>query len=150
MAVMTEVLMNFIKKMMILLGISSSVLGTETVESPEPKYRLPFEIVAIDDGPEEIRNAIPILATIIDRKESPDGGEYYLAKLSKPISTKDRIISYVVVGGRIVGQGISPAMKDLGINIAYVTNNELISEVVMDFSKAEFAAIGFATATNNK
>ena len=50
----------------------------------------------------------------------------------------------------MVGQGISPAMENLGINIAYVTNNDLVSEEMMDFSKAEFTAIGFATASNNK
>jgi len=142
--------MKFLKALMITLGITSTISSADSIDSTVPKYRLPFEIVNFDSASEELQNKLPILATIIDRKGSPDGGEYYLAKLLKPIESENRVISYLIVGGRMVGQGISPAMNNLGINIAYVTNNDLVSEETMDFSKAEFIAIGFATASNNK
>ena len=142
--------MKFLQALMITLGIISTVSNANSIDSTEPKYRLQFEIVSFDSASEELQNKLPILATIIDRKGSPDGGEYYLAELLKPIESKGRVISYLIVGGRMVGQGISPAMEHLGINIAYVTNNDLVSEEMMDFSKAEFTAIGFATASNSK
>ncbi len=139
--------MKLLKYILNLFTNSNIVSTKKTIPKKVLKYKLSFEISSIDTGPDEIRQLLPIKATIIDKKESPDGGEYYLAILLKPINFNGKLINYFIVGGRMVGQGISPEMKNLYINIAYVTDNKLVDEKVMDFEKAEFFAIGFATAS---
>ncbi len=141
--------MNILKKAFVALGITASTTASTAEEPQKPKYRLPFKVVSIDDGSQELHTSLPISAVIINKMQSPDGGEYYLASLKEPLLSDKREVSYIIVGARFMDTGISPAMKDLPINIALVTNNDLAEEEVMDFDKAEFAAIGTATAANN-
>ncbi|MBL4832662.1 MAG: hypothetical protein JKY26_01705 [Pseudomonas sp.] len=142
--------MSIIRKVFGSRGNTEEPSARSIKGTTKPQYRLPFRIEFIDDGPEQLQNLLPINAVIIDKMQSPDGGEYYLAELQKPIPSQGRKITYLVVGGRLVGGGISPSMKGLPINIALVTNNELIKDEIMDFDKAEFAAIGSATAAHHK
>jgi hypothetical protein len=44
---------------------------------------------------------------------------------------------------RFVGQQLHSGMRDLAVNLAYVIDNSLARDAVVDFAKIEFAAVGF-------
>lgn len=49
----------------------------------------------------------------------------------------------LLVCARFVGQQLHPGMHDLAVNIAYVIDNSLARDAVVDFAKIEVAAVGF-------
>ncbi len=49
----------------------------------------------------------------------------------------------LLVCARFVGQQLHPGMRDLAVNIAYVIDNSLARDAVVDFAKIEVAAVGF-------
>lgn len=44
----------------------------------------------------------------------------------------------------MVGTQIGPAMRDMGINISYVTDQSTLADATLDFKKSIYVAIGFA------
>lgn len=130
---------------------SSSTTNVEqnVAEPEEKKYRLYFLITDIDTGSVELRESLPIEGMIFDKLDHEDGSEYYLATLKEPFQSEDREITYIIIGARNLGEHIAPKMKDFPINIAYVIDNSIINQKNMDFSKGQFAAIGFATDISN-
>jgi hypothetical protein len=106
-------------------------------------------IHALDIGPDDLEAQLPIHGQLLRSLPGPDGGDYTLAQLSTPISwSKDgsaRAIRYLIVAPHLVGDRIRCGEKSLGIKIAYVTDDSLASELKLDFAKAEYQAIGFAS-----
>lgn len=124
-----------------------------------------FVITRLDVGPEEFSAVLPLRARVIRVMPGSDRPDYVLCYVERPIPfrppvgfdisrvhpesiTRDALGELVSVQGivictRLVGETFRGGMKDLAVNIAYVIDNSLTREATVDFSKLEFAAIGF-------
>jgi hypothetical protein len=106
-------------------------------------------IDSVDHAPEDLYGQIPIRARLVQMLSGTDsrGRDYWLAELASPISwTKDgaaRTINHLVVAARWEGTSIQPGAT-LPVNIAYVTNDAILSSKVLDFGHTEYVAIGMA------
>jgi hypothetical protein len=106
-------------------------------------------INSVDHAPEDLYGQTPIRARLIRKLAGSDrrGRDYWLAELASPISwTKDgaaRTINHLVVAARWEGTSIQPGAT-LPVNIAYVTNDSVLSSEVLDLGHTEYVAIGMA------
>lgn len=103
---------------------------------------------SLDDGPDDLFSQTPFEAEILRQIPGPDRPDYWLASLTKPLhwrrDGKDTLVTHIVVGARMVGTQIGPAMRDMGINISYVTDQSTLADATLDFKKSIYVAIGFA------
>jgi len=124
-----------------------------------------FVITRLDVGPDEFSAALPLRARVIRAMPGSDRSDYVLCYTERPIPfrppagfdlarvhpeslTRDAggevvAVQGIVICTRLVGESFSSGMKDLAVNIAYVIDNTLTRDPAVDFSKLEFAAIGF-------
>ena len=124
-----------------------------------------FVITRLDVGPDEFSAVLPLRARVIRVMPGSDRSDYVLCYVERPIPfrppagfdlarvhpdslTRDALGELVAVQGivictRLVGETFRGGMKDLPINIAYVIDNSLTRDAQVDFSKLDFAAIGF-------
>ena len=73
-----------------------------------------------------------------------------MAELRKPIrwnkDGQDRDITHLILTARWVGGALKPGMRNTPVGIAYVTDQVLLDESVLDFSRCAYVAIGVADA----
>jgi hypothetical protein len=106
-------------------------------------------INSVDHAPDDLYGQTPIRARLVRMLAGSDrrGRHYWLAELETPISwTKDgaeRAINHLVVAARWEGTSIQPGAT-LPVNIAYVTNDSVLSSEVLDLGHTEYVAIGMA------
>ena len=124
-----------------------------------------FVITRLDVGPDEFSAVLPLRARVIRVMPGSDRADYVLCYAERPIPfrppagfdlsrvhpdaiTRDArgeliAVQGIVICTRLVGETFRGGMRDLAVNIAYVIDNSLTREPTVDFSKLEFAAIGF-------
>jgi hypothetical protein len=124
-----------------------------------------FVITRLDVGPDEFSSVLPLRARVIRVMPGSDRADYVLCYAERPIPfrppagfdlsrvhpdaiTRDArgeliAVQGIVICTRLVGETFRGGMKDLAVNIAYVIDNSQTREAAIDFSKLEFAAIGF-------
>jgi hypothetical protein len=106
-------------------------------------------IKSVDHAPEDLYDQTPIRARLVRMLAGSDrrGRNYWLAELATPISwTKDgvaRSISHLLIAARWEGTSIQPGAT-IPVNIAYVTNDAILSSQVLDLRHTEYVAIGMA------
>jgi len=106
-------------------------------------------INSVDHASEDLYRQTPIRARLIRMLAGSDrrGRSYWLAEVATPISwNKDgvaRTINHLVVAARWEGTSIQPGAT-LPVNIAYVTNDALLSSEMLDLGHTEYVAIGMA------
>jgi hypothetical protein len=124
-----------------------------------------FVLTRLDIGPAELESELPLRAEALRVMPGSDRPDYVLARFEHPLkyrvplgfdmaradpSLRGRdengdfvIVQGVVVCARFVGQGFRAGMRDLAINIAYVIDNTIIQDALVDFAKLEYVAVGF-------
>jgi len=124
-----------------------------------------FVITRLDAGPEEFAAVLPLRARVIRVMPGSDRADYVLCYVERPIPFRppagfdlSRVhpealtpdaqgeliaVQGIVICTRLVGESFRAGMNDLAINIAYVIDNSLTRDPSVDFTKLEFAAIGF-------
>ena len=117
-----------------------------------------------DNEPPELAGRVPVYGDLLRVLPGSDRPDYCLVVLEDPIpflpptgfdwsitqpefhaTRADGIpflwVNAVIICSRIVGEQISPAMRDLQVNVAYVVDNTLGRDERLDFAKVHFAAI---------
>ena len=124
-----------------------------------------FELRELDLGPEDLVSQLPIRARVVRQMACRDRDDYLAARLERPIKyhypaefdtgkahpkflARDADGPYVsihviVVCARIVGERLHPEMKSFPVNIAYVIDNRVGINAVLDFAKIEYVGVGF-------
>lgn len=116
---------------------------------PTREHSVNIVLKSVDYAPDDLYGQIPIKAHLVRMLVGSDrrGRDYWLVELATPISwTKERsahVISHLLVAARWEGTSIQPGAL-LPVNIAYVTNDAILSSDVLDLSHAEYVAIGMA------
>ena len=120
---------------------------------------------AARSGPTELTSQLPLRGELAGVIPGPDRPDYCLVVLDRPIAfeppedfDRDRIrqsaidqmaldlddvlpIGTLVVAARQTGTQISPTMVDLVVNIAYVLDESVLTDELLEFDKVHFAAI---------
>lgn len=104
-----------------------------------------FSVLHVD-GPEDFDGALPLKGQILHQLPGPDRPDYFLAALDTPFiwRKEQKIISHIILCVRWVGGVLSPTMRHKPVNIAYVTDESVLSDTKLDFQKCYYAAIGVA------
>lgn len=111
-----------------------------------------IEITEIEQGPSDLDLQLPIKAEVTKQIPGKDRADYMLAKLEKPVFWVDKtkninteIANFVIIS-KFKGQTIDISMKDLTIAIAYVTDNSVVNDSMLDLRKVKYVAVGKASA----
>ena len=104
-----------------------------------------FSVTSVD-GAEDFDGALPFKGTILRQLPGSDRPDYFLAVLDTPFIWKKekKLISHIVICARWVGGVLSATMSHTPVDIAYVTDESVLSDAKLDFQKCYYAAIGVA------
>lgn len=122
-----------------------------------------FTIDSVDLAPPELAAQLPIRGELRCVIPGPDRPDYCLATLDTPIVFRppadfdlSRVetgflgrdeagpfvyVPAVIVAARIAGQQLHPGMKGLQVALAYVIDNTIGRDDVVDFAKLHYAAV---------
>lgn len=109
------------------------------------------EITEITKGPKELTLQLPISAEALKELPGKDRPDYVLAKLNSPIfwvDEKKKInqeIKFVVLCAKFKGQSLKSGVKNITVAIAYVIDNSIEKDVLLDFKKCKYIAVGVAS-----
>ena len=140
--------------------------ASQAAPSPMGRYGPQVSITRFDTAPRELEWQLPLDGELYRLIPGPDRPDYSLLVLERPLhfypapgfdlgrvddeqKVDDRKgrpmvrVHALLVCARFVGQQLHPGMRDLAVNIAYVIDNSLARDAVVDFSKIEVAAVGF-------
>lgn len=137
--------------LLLLLGLASYSFANsdESLDTKNYKKRKGMIILVepdFNEGNSELKGKNIYLVRYIKELHSQEAtSQYLLCELSEPIIVDNNKISYLVIGGRFVGNYIKKDIINLPINIAFVIDDKLINEENMDFSKGKFVGIGVAS-----
>lgn len=113
-----------------------------------------IEITSIEKGPEELELQLPIKAKTIKELPGKDRPDYVLASLESSIlwvnkeKGINKEIEFVVLCAKFKGQSINSGMKDMTVAVAYVIDNSIEKDVMLNFSKCKYVAVAKASATS--
>ena len=137
--------------------------AAESVLDAASRPRVIFS--AARSGPTELTSQLPLRGELAGVIPGPDRPDYCLVVLDRPIAfeppedfDRDRIrqsaidqmaldlddvlpIGTLVVAARQTGTQISPTMVDLVVNIAFVLDESVLTDELLEFDKVHFAAI---------
>lgn len=122
-------------------------------------------ITGLDAPPPELEWQLPLNGELYKLLPGPDRPDYSVMVLERPLlfypaesfdlgrleddqRTEDRRgrpmvrVHALLLCARFVGQQLHPGMTDLAVNLAYVIDNSLARDEVVDFVKIEYAAVG--------
>ena len=137
-----------------------------SVASPTGRYGPLVSVAGFDVAPPELEWQLPLNGELYRLMPGSDRPDYSLLVLERPVHfypkdgfdlgrvepeqrVQDRRgrqmvrVHALLLCARFVGQQLHPGMKDLAVNLAYVIDNSLARDAVVDFGKIEFAAVGF-------
>jgi hypothetical protein len=114
-----------------------------------------FTIRDVDYAAKDLPDQTPFAASLVRRMPGPDRPDYWLAKLAKPLVWEQptgarRQIEHLIVASRYQGTTVSETMADLPVGIAYVIDESLLDDELLDFSKCHYVAIGTATSSGTE
>ena len=110
-------------------------------------------ISSVDYAPTELDEQVPIISELIREIPGDDRPDYWLARAAGPIrwisDDAERSITHLVLAARWQGTRIEAGIEHLPVGIAYVTDNTLLGDTRLDFSKCKYVAIGIASDTSS-
>ena len=105
-------------------------------------------VTKIDDGPLELSGQTPFEVEIIRCIPGPDRPDYWLGRLEQPLTwnqeESQRTVTYVLLAAKLVGMHVRPGMRNVPVGIAYVTDESLLQDKDLQFSKCAYVAVGIA------
>jgi hypothetical protein len=140
--------------------------ASPATDSPMGRYGPQVAVTRFDTAPRELEWQLPLEGELYRLIPGPDRPDYSLLVLERPlhfypapgfdlgrVESEQRVedrkgrpmvrVHALLVCARFVGQQLHPGMRDLAVNIAYVIDNSLARDEVVDFAKIEVAAVGF-------
>ena len=104
-----------------------------------------FSITGLDDSSEDLDGLLPVKGSILRQIPGPDRPDYHLAAVDSPFEWKKekKKISHIILAGYLEDTVVSPTMRGMGVGIAYVLDDAVLSDATLDFKKCFYAVIGF-------
>ena len=108
-------------------------------------------ITSVDYAPEELNDQTPLVVNLIKEMPGDDRPDYWLGKVKTPIKwiheNHEKEITHLVLAARWEGTRIEPNARDLPVGIAYVTDQSLLNDSRLNFTKCSYVAIGISHET---
>lgn len=110
------------------------------------------EITSIEKGPKELELQLPINAEAIKELPGKDRPDYILAKLESSIwwvnkeKEINKEIDFVVLCAKFKGQTVDSNMENMTVALAYVIDDFITEDGVLNFKKCEYIAVARASA----
>lgn len=108
-------------------------------------------IADVDHAPEDLQEQTPLVVELLRELPGDDRPDYWLGRLHTPIrwlhDNQERRITHLVLAARWEGTRIEPGVESLPVGIAYVTDESLLNDSQLDFSKCSYVAIGISHDT---
>ncbi|SHM30168.1 membrane lipoprotein lipid attachment site-containing protein [Flavobacterium saccharophilum] len=116
------------------------------------KFFIKLNTIYGENGLEDYsKGSEEVFGEIVKQLNGSDGSEYYLLKLDKILEYTEREkkiplkTSYLIIGGRTVEQPLRKGANKTLVNVAIVKDETVLTDELLDFSKAIFAGYGEAT-----
>ena len=107
-----------------------------------------INVRSVDYAPPELEGQTPFQLELLKKIAGSDRPEYWIAVAAPPLrwirEGREVLVTHVVVAARWLGTQIAPGMRQLPINISYVTDISLLEDSVLDVKKSAYVAIGMA------
>ncbi len=120
------------------------------IEKVFARKSVKINVTSVDYAPEDLYEQTPFTATLLRQVAGPDRPDYWIAELGKPLQwTRDdstSAVTHLIVAARWVGGTLTSSMRNTPINISYVTDTSVLTDVNLDFEKCSYVAIGVADA----
>lgn len=92
---------------------------------------------------------VPLTITIVRRIPGPDRPDYWLGKLHQPLrwvseTAEEYEVTHLVVAGQWAEPELAPGVVRLPVGIAYVIDESLLDDEVLDVEKIRYVATGVA------
>ncbi len=109
-------------------------------------------ISSVDYAPDDLCDQLPLRVALLRELPGPDRPDYWLGALVEPVrwvSDHEGFfeITHVVLTARWQGTSIAHGNTGLPVGIAYVVDQSLLDDDVLDFAKCRYVAIGIADDT---
>lgn len=103
-------------------------------------------ITSVDYAPDELYEQAPLVVDLLRPMVGTQGVTYWLGKVQQPIRWVvdgcEREVTHLMLAARWVGDRIRSGVRQMPVNITYVTDDTLIDDIGMDGTKGRFVAIG--------
>lgn len=113
------------------------------------------EITSIEKGPSELNLQLPINVEAVKELPGKDRPDYVLAKLESPIlwvinkeKGINREIDFIVLCAKFKGQSVTSSMVEMTVALAYVIDNSIQKDVMLNLKKCKYIAVATASATS--
>ena len=108
-------------------------------------------VSSVDEAPPELAERVPFAVDLLREIPGPDRTDYWLGALVRPLRrtrrSRDVEVTHLVLATRWTGTRIGPGVRRLPVAIAYVTDESLLEDGRLEFSKTEYVAVGIAEDT---
>jgi hypothetical protein len=108
----------------------------------------------VDYAPEDLPEQTPFVVDLVREMPGDDRPDYWLGTLRTPIrwlhKNHERHITHLILAARWEGTRIEPGVKSLPVGIAYVTDQSLLNDSRLEFSKCAYVAIGISHDTSGE
>jgi len=107
-------------------------------------------VTSVDHAPPELEGQTPFQLEVLRKIPGTDrrGRDHWIAVAEQPIrwvrENQEVLVTHVLVAGRWQGTQISHGMKQMPINISFVTDISLLEDTLLNLEKCAFVAIGTA------
>lgn len=99
------------------------------------------KIINCDYAPTDMAEQLPIACELMRKIPGSDRDDYWLAKCEKAVRYGEKKIDYLVLATRFVGQTLENSRGLTALGVAYVTDQSLLQDTRLDFSKCVYVAI---------
>ena len=100
-----------------------------------------IKLVNSDYAPDSFDKQLPIECELIRMIPGKDRPDYWIAKSNKTLTYEKYKINYLIVATRFVGWKIKKEMKATLLGVAYVLDESVIYDDILDFDKCKYIAI---------
>ncbi len=110
-------------------------------------------IKSLDYAPEDLYPQEPIDVELLRELAGPDRPDYWLARSERPIywmhDNHQKTITHLILAARWQGTRIQPGIEHLPVGIAFVLDDSVLTDAVLDLQKCYYSAIGIAYDTTD-
>jgi hypothetical protein len=114
-----------------------------------------IEISSIEKGPKELELQLPIKAKALKELPGKDRPDYILVSLESSIMWVNKEkginkeIDFLVLCAKFKGQTVNSDMKEMTVAVAYVIDNSIEQDVMLNFKKCKYIAVAKASAVSS-
>lgn len=103
--------------------------------------KMNFMIIDADYAPDDLPKQLPVSIELIREIPGSDRPDYWLAKTETPVKWDDKTVNYLIVAPRLVGDSLNAKNENVAVGLAYVTDESLLDDTVLNFDKCKYVAI---------